>query len=138
MYTAIFIFMVVVAFVASSYIQNAELPIRQTNLIKQAGGEFSSAINLAVTAGKGFKYSFTFPKTILERDYQILFDTSNSRLIIVSGEGSNTFTYAYPINAYTYKLEGCIASNNKLQASECKNTLELYNDGNSLTIKQSS
>ncbi|MEK6982378.1 MAG: hypothetical protein AABX38_05590 [Candidatus Micrarchaeota archaeon] len=138
MYTGMFILMVVIAFVAVSYIQSAELPARQANLIKQTGEEFSSAINLAVTAGTGFKYSFTFPKSILERDYLMLFDTSNSRLIIVSGEDPQTFTYAYPLNAYNYRLEGCIASNNKLQASQCKNTLELYNDGNTLTIRQPS
>lgn len=138
MYTGMFILMVVVAFVAVSYIQNAELPVRQTNLIKQTGEEFSSAINLAVNAGTGFKYSFTFPKTILERDYQMLFDTSNSRLILVSGQGSDTFTYAYPLNTYNYRLQGCIASESKLISSQCKNTLELYNDGNVLTIRQPS
>ena len=129
--------MIVIAFVAISSTQSSEIPIMQSNLAKETGEDFSSSINLAVSAGKGFSYSFTFPKTILNDGYEIIFDTLNNRIIMNWTNGANKFNYAYPITAYNYRLGGCLNNiDKKLESTKCKNIIKLYNDGQSVTIMQ--
>jgi uncharacterized protein (UPF0333 family) len=138
LYSSLFIFIVISAFVSLSFIQNSELPARESSLVKEMGSSFASAINLAAEGGEGFSYNYTFPQTLLGRDYEIAFDDKEHRMAITWQNGVDSFTYRYPMAAYAYKFEGsagCV-SDKKLLSSECKNVLKFYNDGTTVTISQ--
>ena len=136
-YTGIFIFILVIAFVSISYIQTSELPARQGSLVKENGEEFASVINLAVKSGQGFRSSYTFPKTILDKNYELTFDSANSRFIMTWGDTSSQFSYVYPIIRYNYQINTCISRNfNKISSNTCSNTINIHNDGDTLFIDQ--
>ena len=136
-YTSVFIFIVIAAFISLSYIQTAEIPTREATLAKEVGEDFANSINLAANAGKGFSYNYSFSKTILGKEYLITFDEDNSRLAITWQGTYNNFTYAYPLSSYDYEFNGCISDvEKKLASNGCKNKIQLFNDGEKLIITQ--
>lgn len=137
LYASVFILIVIAAFVSLSYIQTTEIPTREATLAKEVGEDFANAINLAVGAGKGFRYDYSFSKTIIGKKYIIIFDETNSRLAITWQGTYNNFTYAYPLASYDYEFDGCINDGDKkLVSDECKNKIRLFNDGEKLVIIQ--
>ncbi|MBU1165369.1 hypothetical protein KKF81_00355 [Candidatus Micrarchaeota archaeon] len=138
LYTTVFMFVAVIAFVIILQMQQAELPLQQNTVAKSTGAGFVNVIILSVKGGEGFSYNYTFPKTLFGRPYTIDFShlASDKYLIIDwAGEYGN-FSYAYSVPAYDYRIRGvCIASDG-LVSNECSNVLTLNNNGDILTIEQ--
>ena len=150
MYTSVFMFVVIAAFVVVNQMQSTEIPQRENLIAKDTGELFSSAFNLAVKGGFGFTYNYTFPKTILGTPYSLSF-SPEKQVMILDWEGRyGPFSQSYLLPGYEYvfpnagdKSKQCIseytASGVKgkvyiLNSTECSNVLTLYNDGEKLMV----
>ena len=136
LYVSAFMFVVIAAFISISYIQAAEIPTRESALVKEAGEGFANAVTLAATSGRGFSYNYTFPRTVLNKEYKIIFDKDNARLLINWPGTYNEFTYVYPVVATDYDFEGgCIDEvRRELLSTKCANKIDIYNNGEKLII----
>lgn len=139
LYTAVFMFVAITAFVIVSQLQSSEIPLQQNTVAKEIGENFVTTFTLAVKGGEGFSYNYTFQKTIFNRPYTIYFtNLSQGHYMILEWEGEyGNFSYPYNVPAYNYKLDpsGCLADQ-KFVSNECSNMLMFYNDGENLTISQ--
>lgn len=138
LYTTVFMFIVIAAFVVINQIQSTEIPLRQNTVAKEIGGGFANVITLAVKGGEGFTYNYTFPKTIFGSPYRINLMPRGSNVIILEWAGDyGNFSYSYDVPAYDYRIEpdACI-DGRALISDQCSNALVLSNDGHSLTITQ--
>lgn len=141
-YTTIFMFVAVAAFVVVNEMQASEVPLQQNILAKDTGQTFVSTITLAIKGGQGFSYNFTFPKTIFGHPYTIDMRNMNGQkpamLIEWDGDYGN-FSYQYYVPAFRYSFSGdCLngANGNILTSDQCSNMLMLANDGESITLTQ--
>jgi hypothetical protein len=141
LYTAVFIFVAIAAFVVVNNLQSSEVPFHQNTLAKETGDGFVNSLTLAVKGGQGFSYNYSFPKTLYARPYKIDFgniNAENSSIIInYVGDYSN-FSYMYPVPGYKYVVvtSGHCLSSSVLESNVCSNVLMLNNDGENLTITQ--
>lgn len=137
LYTAVFMFLVIAAFIVVNQIQSSEIPLRQNNVAKETGENFATILTLAVKGGEGFSYNYTFPKTLFGAPYEISLMPQDQDVIIIDWAGQyGNFSYSYYVPAYNYTIGGACLSGKKLVSDRCSNVLNLYNDGKNLTITQ--
>jgi len=137
LYTTVFIFVAVAAFVIVNQLQSAEIPLQQNTVAKETGEAFVTIITLSVKAGDGFSYTYTFPKTLFERPYRMYMTNLSDGFMVMEWEGPyGNFSYAYDVPLYNYELDGCV-EDGVLVSTECSNVLTLNNDEGVLTIAQS-
>jgi hypothetical protein len=139
LYTAVFIFVAVVAFVAVSSLQSTEIPLQQNALVKETGDGFVNVITLAVKGGEGFSYNYTFPKTIYGLPYRVNLnnlDQPNASMLIEWDGHYGPFSYQYDLPPYNYFISGACLGGQVLGSTNCSNVLMLNNDGENLTITQ--
>lgn len=138
LYTAVFMLVAVAAFLAVSAFQGSEIPLQQNRLAVETGEGFVNAITLAVKAGSGFSYNYTFPKTVFGTSYVLHLDnlTAGNYMTMDWNGSYGPFSYQYDVPVYAYNLSGDCLADSKLLSSDCSNTLLLYNDGENLTITQ--
>ena len=147
LYTAIFMFVAVAAFLVVGDMQKSEVPLQQNKAVKEIGDSFVNIFTLSVKGGEGFSYTYTFPKTVFGIPYQINLnnliqsnpgsDPKNNIVIEWAGNYGN-FSFQYNVPAYKYIIiqDGPCLSGNILTSNSCSNILEFYNDGENLTIKR--
>lgn len=150
LYTAVFMFVVIAAFFVVNSIQSTEIPLRENTIAKETGEFFSGSIALAVRAGKGFTYNYTFPRTVLGKPYTLSF-SNDSKIMILDWRGRyGSFSQSYNLPPYNYYFpltkSNCIDKDVKSvqtvgdvyilnsSKSNCLNVLTLYNDGSRLTV----
>lgn len=150
LYAGVFLFMIIVAFTAITYTQSNELPAKESLIAKEIGESIVERINLAMSAGRGFNDTITFPRVILGRPYTISFIKDKSGAIgfaILEWQSSKgQVSQSYAIANYDYEFDssgGCIKktlidANYVISSNKCKNSLMLYNNGSSLSINQES
>ncbi|MEW6748672.1 MAG: hypothetical protein AB1295_03115 [Candidatus Micrarchaeota archaeon] len=146
LYTAVFMFMAIAAFVVVGDLQRSEIPLSQNTVAKETGESFVSVITLAVKGGEGFSYNYTFPRTVFGRTYRMdmrLLDAPEPSIMMDWAGDYGNFSYQYGMPDYEYKIEGsCLAAPSLekpadvLDSSYCSNTIMLVNDGENLTITQ--
>jgi hypothetical protein len=139
LYTSVFIFIAVVAFVAVSNLQSTEIPLQQNSLVKETGDGFVNVITLAVKGGEGFSYNYTFPKTIYGLPYRVNMnnlDQPNASILIEWDGNYGPFSYQYDLPPYNYFISGSCLGGQILGSANCTNVLMLNNDGENLTITQ--
>jgi hypothetical protein len=140
-YTTIFMFVAVAAFIVVNDLQRAEVPLQQNLLAKETGQGFVSILTLSMKAGQGFAYNYTFPRTIFGAPYAIYLtnlDDTNGGFMMVEWNGSyGNFSYQYDVPHYGYTVvEGTCMAGEVLRSDQCSNMLMLYNDGSKLTLTQ--
>lgn len=138
LYTTVFMFVAIAAFIVINDIQQSEVPLQQSTVAKETGEGFVSTLMLAVKGGEGFSYNYTFPRTIFGIAYTIDMRnlTSARKFMMLDWPGSyGDFSYQYGAPEYKYKFDGCLTGG-VLNSSACSNMLMLVNDGENLTIKQ--
>jgi len=141
-YTAIFMFVAVAAFIVVNDLQRTEIPYQQNSLAKETGQEFVTILTLSIKGGQGFAYNYTFPRSIFGTPYTINMGNINNpnATILLEWPGSyGNFSYQYNVPKYTYAVveDGCIQGA-VLRSDRCSNMLMLRNKGGVLTITQSS
>ncbi len=146
LYVAVFMFMVIAAFLIINQVQSSEIPQREATIARDTGELFASSVTLAVKNGNGFTYKYTFPRNVLGNPYTITF-SPESQLMILDWEGNyGNFSQPYDIPRYDYNFPagGCI-DNSVSDAGlpiyvlhsanpACSDVLTLSNDGTTLTI----
>lgn len=110
MYSTIFLFVVITAFLIVNHIQRTEIPMRENSVAKETGEGFVNVLTLAVKGGHGFSYNYTFPRTLYSAvgrvgtPYRIYFQPEGSNSMILEWTGSyGNFSYAYLLPAYEYE-----------------------------------
>jgi hypothetical protein len=139
LYTTVFMFVVVAAFVVINQLQGTEIPLSQNSVAKETGQGFADIFTLAVKGGEGFSYSYAFPKTLFGTPYTIDMNRlhDNDTFIIDWAGPYGNFSYEYLVPAYSYTvLDSCISGNQLVSNNDCSNVLILKNDGQNLTISQ--
>lgn len=136
LYTTVFMFVAIAAFVVVNSIQSSEIPLQQNSVAREIGNGFSTVFTLAVKGGPGFSYNYSFPKTIFNLPYSIVLLPDGHNVFIMEWEGAyGQFNYQYDVPAYDYSLEGCVADG-VFVSNECENMLMFSNNGSILTIDQ--
>jgi hypothetical protein len=137
-YTAIFMFVAVAAFIVVNDLQKAEIPLQQNSLAKETGQGFVTMLTLSMKGGPGFSYNYTFPKTMYGAPYAIyLTNLTEGNFMMIEWNGSyGSFAYQYDVPVFIYKLEGSCLDGRILRSDRCSNTLMLSNDGENLTLTQ--
>ena len=137
-YTAIFMFVAVAAFIVINDLQRSEIPKQQNELVKQTGQGFVTIITLSMKGGEGFAYNYTFPKTIFGTPYALyLTNLTDGNFMLIEWNGTyGSYSYEYPVPAYTYSVVGGCMQGQVLRSDGCSNVLMFKNDGQSLTLTQ--
>jgi hypothetical protein len=142
-YTAIFMFVAVAAFIVVNDLQRTEIPYQQNSLAKETGQEFVTILTLSMKGGQGFSYNYTFPRSIFGAPYTIdmrNINKTNSTILLEWQGNYGNFSYQYnvprPRNGYQVVADGCLGDS-ILRSDRCTNMLMLRNDGGVLTITQS-
>jgi hypothetical protein len=135
-YTAIFMFVAVAAFIVVNDMQRTEVPLSQNRLAKETGQGFVSMITLSMKGGTNFSYNYTYPKTIFGSPYSIYLTNLSQGFMVLEWNGSyGPFSYQYAVPIYKYNVEGaCIGDTKVLRSDGCPNSLLLMNDGENLTL----
>lgn len=140
LYTAVFMFVAISAFIVVGQLQNAEIPLQQNSVAREVGEGFATVFLLTVKGGEGFSYNYTFQRTVFDLPYRVNMVPGGADVLIMEWEGSyGNFSASYDIPAYNYKFEGCLgagSSDGLLMSNECSNMLMFINDGENLTIRQ--
>lgn len=148
MYTTVFMFVVVAAFIVVNMVQSTEIPLKENTIAKETGEFFASSITLAVKGGKGFTYNYTFPTTILGKPYRLSFSDQTKTMILDWDGRYGKFSQSYALPSYDYEFPSagsCIDGKGSLvtgdlfyefnsNSSGCSNILTLKNDGEKLTV----
>lgn len=140
-YAGVFLLVVVITAASIYFVQDTEYAYYENRYMIEIGHKFSSAYNLAVSAGTGFTYEMEFPKTIKGYAYNITFIENTSILIEYSGIHGDMI-YPYPMSPFSLEFEGCIitlptADNRGVLLSDIgENEVVFYNDGSVITIRQ--
>ncbi len=157
LYTTVFLFIVIAAFLVVNHIQETEIPTREYSVARETGGAFAHVVTLAIKGGQGFSYNYTFPRTLfsaanrLGTPYRIYF-LPDSQMMIMEWNGSyGEFSYSYSVPAYDYVFvadDDCIVyvededpadgideNIHYLDSGRCSR-LYLANDGEVLTISR--
>jgi hypothetical protein len=135
-YTAIFMFVAVAAFIVVNDMQRTEVPLSQNRLVKETGEGFITMITLSMKGGKGFTYNYSYPKTIFGSPYAIYLTNLSNGFMVIEWNGSyGPFSYQYDVPPYNYKVEGtCLGGDKILRSDICPDSLMLMNDGENLTL----
>jgi hypothetical protein len=138
LYTTVFMFVVVAAFVVINQVQGSEIPASENTVAKEAGNGFASVMTLAVKGGAGFHYAYLFPKTLFGIPYVIDMNrtASNDTFILDWAGPYGNFSYEYAVPAYNYLVGGGCIVNTQLTSNNCSNLLLLNNNGSTLMITQ--
>ncbi len=153
LYTVVFIFIAIGAFLIVNHIQKTEIPARENAIAKEKGQDFANVMSLSVKAGKGFTYNYSFPRVLFlaasntGQPFKIYFQPESSYNIIMEWPGSyGNFSRSYPIPVYEYSYvpdNQCIIKETRngeaihyLNSSGCSG-ITLSNDGENLTIRES-
>lgn len=137
LYSTVFMFLVIAAYIVINQIQSVELPKQQNSVAKETGQAFANAISLSVKGQQGFNYRYAFPKTILGYPYSIDLSSLQSRKVIYfnwpGAYGNASFVFDVP--NYNYIIgDGSCLSTSVLYSERCTNILVLNNDGENLTL----
>ncbi|MFH1393957.1 MAG: hypothetical protein ABII71_00410 [Candidatus Micrarchaeota archaeon] len=150
MYSTIFLFVVIAAFLMVNHIQATEISIRENAVARETGEGFVHVLTLAVKGGEGFTYNYTFPRALYSATgkvgipYRVYFQPQDSNSIIMEWPGSyGNFSYAYSLPAYDYHFiaDGdCIGvldgtTQHYLESAECSRIF-LSNEAGVLTISR--
>jgi hypothetical protein len=139
-YTSIFMFVAVAAFIVVNDLQRSEVPLEQNRLARETGQGFLNMITLSMKGGQGFSYNYTFPKTIFGSPYLIyLTNLSQGNFMMIEWNGSyGAFSYQYAVPKYDYKViqTSTCMSGAILRSDACSNVLMLSNDEGVLTLTQ--
>jgi hypothetical protein len=136
LYTTVFMFVAIAAFVVVNSVQSSEIPLQQNTVAKEVGDGFATVITLAVKGGPGFAYNYSFPKTVFNLPYRLALLPNGHNVFILDWSGAyGNFSYQYDVPAYGYSLEGCLADG-EFVSDECENMLMFRNNGSTLTIEQ--
>ncbi len=139
LYTAVFMFVAVAAFVVVGDLQRSEVPLQQNTLAKETGEGFASVLTLSVKGGQGFAYNYTFPRTIFGKPYLIDMQNLNhpNATILIEWIGDyGPFAYQIDVPNYHYLVSGGCISGSVMNSTSCTDMLMLKNDGENLTITQ--
>ena len=139
LYSTVFMFLVIAAYIVINQVQSVELPQRQNSVAKETGQSFANAISLSVKGQQGFNYRYSFPKTILGSPYSIdLSSLSSQKSFYLNWAGAfGNASFAYDVPSYNYIISGSCLSGNVLNSNQCSNILILTNDGENLTLEVS-
>ena len=136
LYTTVFMFVAIAAFVVVNSLQSSEIPLQQNTVAREVGTGFANVFTLSVKGGPGFAYNYSFPKTIFNLPYSIVLLPDGYDVFILEWSGAyGDFSYQYDVPAYDYSLEGCLADG-VFVSNECENMLMFSNNGSTLTIEQ--
>ena len=138
LYTTVFMFIAVAAYVVVNQVQSSEIPLRQNVVAKETGESFATALTLAVKGGTGFSYNYSFPRTVFGAPYKVTF-MPDTKSMIMDWQGQyGNFSYGYDLPGYVYSVQisGECLKDNVLVSNKCANVLNLRNDGKKLTIEQ--
>lgn len=138
LYTTVFMFVVVAAYVVVNQVQGGEIPLSENTVAKETGNNFANVMTLAVKGGEGFQYMYTFPKNLFGLPYVIdMTRTASSNTFIIDWTGPyGNFSYEYLLPAYNYVINGGCIAGNRLTSNNCSNVLLLNNNGSTLNITQ--
>ncbi len=139
LYTAVFMFVAVAAFVVVGDLQKSEVPLQENTLAKETGDGFVSVLTLSVKGGEGFAYNYTFPRTLFGKPYTIDMQNINhpTPTILISWDGGyGPFSYQFDVPRYSYLVSGGCMNGSVLNSTACTDRLMLINDGQNLTITQ--
>ncbi|MEW6722804.1 MAG: hypothetical protein AB1324_06080 [Candidatus Micrarchaeota archaeon] len=139
MYTAVFMFIAIGAFVVVTDLQQSEVPLQQNTVAKETGEGFVTVITLAVKGGEGFSYNYTFSEMLFSSPYLVNFSNlndANSTILLEWPSSYGVFSYRYDVPKYSYRMNGTCLADFAANSSDCSNVLNLYNDGENLTITQ--
>jgi len=144
MYTTVFMFVAVAAFIVINQVMSAEIPSRENTVAKDTGDIFLTSISLAVRSGDGFTYKYTFPRTILGNPYTLSFkpDTKDVILDWEGRYGKYSTIYKIPPYNYSFVTGNCLEGKSTddgtpyylFNSSKCSNVLTLGNSGGTLTV----
>jgi len=137
-YTTVFMFIAIAAFVVVSELQSTEIPLQQNRVVQEVGDSYVTMLTLAIKGGEGFSYNYTFQKTVFNLPYKLnLHNLSNAHYMVLEWEGTyGNYSYSYDVPPYNYVLEGSCLADNVFVSDECSNMFMFYNDGENLTITQ--
>jgi hypothetical protein len=138
LYTAVFMFITIAAFVVVNQLLSSEIPLQQNTVAKETGDQFADAVTLSVKGGEGFSYNYTFPRTIFGIPYRIYMTNLSDGFMLIEWAGEyGDFSYSYPVpSGFGYHVEGTCLGGQILESNVCSNRLTLDNDGENLTITQ--
>lgn len=137
LYTAVFMFVTIAAFVVVNQLLTTEIPLQQNIVAKETGDTFANVITLSVKGGTGFSYNYTFPRTVFGLPYRVYLGNLSDGYMILEWQGNyGNFSYSYLVPGYDYRLGGGCITGGMLNSSACSNILTLENDGENLTITQ--
>ncbi|MBU0533096.1 hypothetical protein KKB44_06405 [Candidatus Micrarchaeota archaeon] len=137
LYTAIFMFITIAAFVVVNQMMSTEIPLQQNTVAKETGEAFANAILLSVKGGNGFSYNYTFPRTLFGLPYTIYLTNLSDGFMILEWEGNyGNFSYSYSVPSYEYNVDGACLTGGVLMSDTCSNVLMLNNVHGNLTINQ--
>jgi hypothetical protein len=138
LYTAVFMFITIAAFVVVNQMLSSEIPLQQNTVAKETGDKFANVVTLSVKGGTGFSYNYTFPRTIFGLPYRMYMTNLTDGFMVLDWEGSyGNFSYKYSVPSYSYHVQGgCLDGDILMSNSTCSNVLMFINDGENLTIRQ--
>lgn len=143
LYTAVFMFVAVAAFIVVNDFQSSEVPLQQNSVAKETGDGFVSVLTLNVKGGEGFAYKYTFPKSLFNLPYSVDFrniNNPNATILLTWSGNYGNFSYLYSVPKYNYVINGpclnSVSNPGTLISTNCTNELLFYNDGENLTITQ--
>ena len=154
LYSVVFLFMAITAFLIVNQIQRTEIPARENAIAKETGQDFANVISLSIKAGEGFTYNYTFPRVLFLAasnsglPYRIYFQPGGSYNMIMEWPGSyGNFSRSYPLPVYGYEYvedgscimleEGEEVAGDEtyyLDSSGCSGLI-LSNEGRVLTVR---
>lgn len=139
-YSGIFLLIVIITAASIYTFQDAEFAYYENRYMIEVGNKFSSAYNLAVSAGEGFTYRMDFPTTILGERYNITF-VENKSILIEWNSPHGPMIYPYPISHFSLEFSGCIEDLSSgsdrrgvLRSEEGNNELVLSNNGEKIIL----
>ncbi|MFA5049680.1 MAG: hypothetical protein WC501_01600 [Candidatus Micrarchaeia archaeon] len=141
-YSAIFLLLVMIVIVSVFASQDSENAYYENQNVIEIGNRFSSAFNLASSAGKGFKYEFEFPKYVYGIEYNISF--VEGKYASIEWESKVLpMIYIYPINKFNMENSesagNCIEKNGNvyiIKSTTGENKISFFNNGNEIIIMQ--
>jgi len=140
LYTGVFMFMTVAAFIVVSHMIRNEVPLQQNIVAKETGQNLADVVTLSVKGGEGFSYKYIFPRQIYKNPYKVYLTNLDEGFMMIDWQGEyGNFSYQYDVPYYeNYEIvdNGCITAEILESDSSCSNVLLLNNDGNTLTIEQ--
>ncbi len=128
-YFAVFVALAIGAFIVLSIIREDEYPRAQYALLNEVGNSVVGAINFVARSGKGFTYNYTFQKTLLGRNYSVVFRESYVDM------GLDDVSQRFDYLPYNYKMEGkCRSFPCSLSSDQIKKLI-LKNNGTHVIIR---